>query len=209
MKNTLKVRYIPILISILFLIPVLTLLNLTNKQQKEEPIDPSYSTEEVVDNTAPVMNTSKMIINPYLDSSVKIGKNYYDYQGKEEEQEKAIIIHDNTYIQNTGIDYTSENPFEVVAILDGTISNIKEDEITGKTVEIKHDNGISSIYQSLSEVTVKKGDVVTQGQTIGKSGESELDKELGNHLHFEIYENGQSVNPSNYLNKEIKNKDEN
>ena len=209
MTRKLKVRYIPILISILFLIPVITGLTLLNREQKEEPINPSYSTEEVIDNTAPVMNSSKMIINPYLDSSVKIGKSYYDYQGKEEEQEKSIIVHDNTYIQNTGIDYIGENTFEVVAILEGTVSNIKEDELVGKTIEIKHDNGITSIYQSLSEINVKKGDIITQGQTIGKSGTNEIDKELGNHLHFEIYENGQAVNPNNYLNKEIKSKNEN
>ena len=76
--------------------------------------------------------------------------------------------------------------------------------ILGKTIEIKHDNGIISSYQSLSEVNVKKDDYINQGQVIGKSGTNELDKEIGNHLHLEIYENGNSVNPENYLNKEIK-----
>ena len=80
---------------------------------------------------------------------------------------------------------------------------MKEDNLIGKTIEIKHDNGIITSYQSLSEVNVKKDDYVNQGQVIGKSGTNELDKEIGNHLHLEIYENGNSVNPENYLNKEI------
>ena len=48
----------------------------------------------------------------------------------------------------------------------------------GKTIQIKHDNGYVSVYQSLSEVTIKKGDSINQGQTIGKSGSNELDKEI-------------------------------
>ena len=51
----------------------------------------------------------------------------------------------------------------------------------------------------------QKNDKIKQGQVIGKSGTNELDKEIGNHLHFEIYENGSSVNPLNYLNKEVDN----
>ena len=93
--------------------------------------------------------------------------------------------------------------FDVVSVLEGTITNVKEDETLGKIVEIKHSNDYISIYQSLSEVSVKKGDTVTQGQVIGKSGTNELDKELGNHLHFEFYANGQIVDPTLYLNKEI------
>jgi len=109
-------------------------------------------------------------------------------------------------MQNTGIDYISENTFDVVSILEGTVINIKDDETVGKIIEIKHSNDLVSSYQSLSEISIKKGDVVTQGQVIGKSGSNELDKELGNHLHFELYDNGQSVNPNNYINKELQEK---
>ena len=122
---------------------------------------------------------------------------------KEEKQKNSIIVHDNTYIQNNGVDYVSEEPFDVISILEGTVITVKEDEPTGKTVEIKHDNGYISIYQSLSEVNVKKGDIVNQGQVLGKSGTNELDKDLGNHLHFELIISSKSVNPLDYLNKEI------
>ena len=63
-----------------------------------------------------------------------------------------------------------------------------------------------SIFYSLADnenQKEKKDDYINQGQVIGKSGTNELDKEIGNHLHLEIYENGNSVNPENYLNKEI------
>ena len=96
--------------------------------------------------------------------------------------------------------------FDVIAIANGTVTRVKEDDSLGKTVEIKHDNGLISTYQSLSEVSVKKDDVISQGQVIGKSGINEIDKDLGNHLHLEIYENGISVNPEMYLGKEYEKK---
>ena len=100
------------------------------------------------------------------------------------------------------------NIFDVVAILDGTVEKIVEDDSTGKTIEIKHSDNSISIYGSLSEIIVKKGDTVNQGQQIGKSGTNELDKEMGNHLHFEVYNNGQNMNPEVYLNTEQKIKGE-
>ena len=160
----------------------------------------NYVSKTILDNDIPVMNEQQKIINPYTDASVTIGKYFYDYKATAEKQEKSIIFHDETYIQNSGIDFTNQNTFDVVSVLGGTITNVKEDETLGKIVEIKHANDYISIYQSLSEVSVKKGDTVTQGQVLGKSGTNELDKELGNHLHFEFYANGQIVDPTLYLN---------
>lgn len=83
------------------------------------------------------------------------------------------------------------------------IQNIKEDNLLGKTVDIKHNNEIISIYQSLGEVKVKKDDVVKQGDIIGKSGTSNFSKDLGDHLHFELIYKGQAVNPEEYYEKEL------
>lgn len=163
----------------------------------------SYVTSTVLEEEQPVIKESTMMINPYTDTTVSIGKNYYDYKADAETQEKSIVYHDNTYMQNSGTDFVGEKVFDVVAVLDGSVTDVKEDETLGKVVEIKHENGYISIYQSLSEVSVKKGDMVTQGQVIGKSGTNELDKDMGNHLHFELYVNGTVVNPTFYLNKEL------
>lgn len=205
-KKKVKLKVFPIVVMLLILVPVLTIVFLTKQSLKSVEQDPSHITEEVISETQPVVNTTKSIINPYTDPSVTVGKSYYDHQGEEDDQRNSIIVHDNTYLQNTGIDYISEKTFEVVAILEGTVISVKEDETLGSVIEIKHENNLISTYQSLSEITIKKGDVVTQGQVLGKSGTNELDKELGNHLHFEIYENGQPVNPINYLNKEVQEK---
>ena len=176
-------------------------LRKSNNDDYDTPI--SYVTSTILDEEQAVINETSTMINPYTDTTVTIGKNYYDYKADAETQEKSIIYHDNTYLQNSGTDFVSENVFDVVAVLDGNVTDVKEDETLGKVIEIKHENGYISIYQSLSEVSVKKGDIVTQGQVIGKSGTNELDKDMGNHLHFELYVNGQVVDATLYLNKEI------
>ena len=166
-----------------------------------------YVDGEITDNNSnadiPVVNTSVSIVRPYWESSVGIAKTFYDYEGSSEEQEKSIIYYENTYIQNSGVDYTSENVFDVISILDGTVISVKEDNLLGTTVEVRHSNNLISVYQGLSEVVVEENMLILQGQAIAKSGTSNINKDLGNHLHFELYHNGTIVNPEEYYNKNI------
>lgn len=202
MQRKVKLKKLPLIVAILVLIPVLTVIIFSKESMKKTN---DLVTTDTISDTVPVINETRKMINPYTDSSVTISKSYYDYKGEATEQEKSITVYENTYIQNTGIDYISTNTFDIVSVLDGTVVTVKEDELLGKIVEVKHDNGLITSYQSLSEITVQKNDKIKQGQVIGKSGTNKLDKEIGNHLHFEIYENGSSVNPINYLNKEVDN----
>ena len=203
MKKKIKFKY-PFYIILLSFIPALLLISGLNIDKKENK-SPNLKKEQIVD-SYPVINEDNKIGMPYENDKVKIGKNFYDYKSESSTQENSITVHDNTYYQNTGIDYICEEEFDVLSILDGTVISVKEDENLGKIIEIKHDNELISVYQSLSETTVKKDDIVTKGQIIGKSGKNEMDKDLGNHLHLEIYENGQAVNPEGYLGKEYEKK---
>ena len=202
MQRKVKLKKLPLIVAILVLIPVLTVIIFSKESMKKTN---DLVTTDTISDTVPVINETRKMINPYTDSSVTISKSYYDYKGEATEQEKSITVYENTYIQNTGIDYISTNTFDIVSVLDGTVVTVKEDELLGKIIEVKHDNGLITSYQSLSGITVQKNDKIKQGQVIGKSGTNKLDKEIGNHLHFEIYENGSSVNPINYLNKEVDN----
>ena len=107
-----------------------------NKDNYEEPT--SYVNDTILEEDQAVINETKKMINPYTDTTVTIGKNYYDYKADAETQEKSIVYHDNTYLQNSGTDFVSENTFDVVAVLDGSVTDVKEDETLGKVVEIKH-----------------------------------------------------------------------
>lgn len=160
-------------------------------------------TENNINEDIPVVSTSNSIVRPYLDVSVSIGKTFYDYEGTLEEQEKSIIYYEDTYMQNSGVDYVSMNVFDVVSILDGTVISVEDNDILGTTIEIRHSNNLISVYQSLSDVDVEENMVVVQGQILAKSGTSNINKDLGNHLHFELYYNGEVVNPEEYYNKNV------
>ena len=165
-----------------------------------------FNEDEFLDdgiNDIPVINTDVAIIRPYVDSNVKIVKNYYDYQADASNQESSIVYYGNIYMQNSGVDYKLEEVFDVVSVLDGKIISVEDNDMMGTTVQIKHDNNLISVYQSLSNVKVKVDDTIIQGQVIAQSGESNINKDLGNHLHFELYHNGNIVNPEEYYNKSI------
>ena len=174
---------------------------LFSEDDKLEYVDGDITDND--DNDIPVVSTSVKIVRPFLDSSVSIAKTFYDYEGEAEEQENSILFYEDTYIQNSGVDYASADQFDVISILDGTVISVEENDILGTTVEIRHSNDLISIYQSLSDVSVKKDDQIIQGQIIAKSGVSNINKELGNHLHFELYYKGKIVNPEEYYNKSV------
>jgi len=160
-------------------------------------------TENKEEEQLPVVSTANTIIRPYTSDKVTIAKTYYDYQADANDQKNAIVYYENIYMQNSGVDYKSEEVFDVVSILDGDVVSVKEDNILGKVVEVRHNNELISVYQSLSDITVKEGDKLISGQIIGKSGVSNINSDLGNHLHFELHHEGLVVNPEEYYDKNI------
>lgn len=201
-KKKVRLKLVPLMIVVLF-VPILMTVVFLNINMKAEPIEPDYVTETIVEDILPVINQTKKIIRPYQDNTVRVLKNFYDYQSDETLQKSSIIVHDNNYIQNSGVDYGKDTEFEVISILEGTVVNVKEDDSLKGTVEIKHENGFISVYQSLKDIKVKKDQVISQGQVLGTATTNELDKDLGNHLHFELIVSGQNVNPEIYLDKEL------
>lgn len=210
MKKRLRLKsyVIPCLYVVLFSSIIIggALITKTLRENEETVIVPEYTyvSSTILSQDIPVISQTTKMLKPYINQSVTVGKSYYDYKAESKQQESSITYYDGSYIQNSGIDYIAEETFDVVAVLNGTVVSVKQDEILGNVVEIKHENNYVTTYQSLSEVSVKKDDIVTQGQIIGKSGTNKLDKEMGNHLHFEVYVNGQVVDPSLYVDKEIK-----
>ncbi len=206
MKKTLKLK--PYVLPSIYLVAVIllvvgiffTTVKMTPGENQEEI---TYVSNAILGKTIPVVNTDTKLIRPYTNQEVKLSKYFYDYQDEKERQESSLIYHENTYMQNSGVDFVLGEPFDVVVVLDGQVVNVKEDELLGKTVEIRHDNEIISVYQSLGEVTVKKDDMVKQGDIIGKTGTNNLDAKEGNHLHFELFIKGAVVDPEEYFDKAL------
>lgn len=168
--------------------------------------DTSYVGDIIIneDNNVPVVNVEEAIIRPYSEDGIAIVKNFYDYKAEDKTQQESLIYYGNTYLQNSGVDYSKQGEeFEVVSILDGKVTNVTENTLLGKTVEITHDNGLVSVYQSLGEVSVTLDSEISQGQAIGKTGTANIATDLGNHLHFELIHNGENVNPEMYYDKKL------
>ena len=202
-KSVIYTMYIVAFILVMTSIYLMGMNATTSFQDDTIPL--TYVSKSIFDNTKTVVKEvmeEEKVIKPFNDDNVEIKKNYYDYKD-ENEQEKSIIYYENTYMQSSGIFYVSNNSFDVVASLEGTVTSITEDDLLGKIVEIKHDNGLETLYEGLNEINVKVNDNVKAGTKIGTSGSSNLFKDDANGLYFEIISDGKNINPNFCFNKTI------
>lgn len=165
--------------------------------------DYEYVSETIFENEIPVVADTVQIIRPYTATDVANVKNYYDYKAEADAQQKALLYYEDTYLQNSGVAYSGPSNFDVVAILDGTVTKVENNNILGTIIEIRHANDTISVYQSVSDVKVTENQTVKQGEVIAKSGMNNISKDLGDHLLFELIIKGQNVNPEEYYNKKI------
>ncbi|MBL4935212.1 M23 family metallopeptidase [Clostridium sp. YIM B02515] len=98
---------------------------------------------------------------------------------------------------NSGIDIGAKNGTEVISPSEGKIKDLGENEQLGKYIVIDHGKGIETKYSSLSEVFIKKDDVIQKGQVIAKTGD--VPKSGTPHLHFEVLYMGENKNPEDYI----------
>ena len=168
----------------------------------------NMSVSTLDDNTTPVIKNEENILQsiiekPYVSSNVSISKSFYDMTDDAKKQEDSLVYYQNTYLQNSGVLYESTDPFDIKASYDGKVTNVSQDDILGNYIEITHNENLKTVYYSLSEVTVKKDDVVLSGDVIGKSGTNKLNNDSKNSLLFEVYHNGVAIDPEDFYNINI------
>jgi phage-related protein len=98
---------------------------------------------------------------------------------------------------HTGLDFPVPVGTRVNAVDDGKVTFAAGGGPYGNHVEISHGGGLSSLYAHLSRIITSAGQVVKQGQEIGKSGAT--GNVTGPHLHLEARRNGTPVDPMSYL----------
>ena len=97
-----------------------------------------------------------------------------------------------------GVDFGVTEGTEIYAAADGTVESAGyENTGYGICVRISHDEEIDTVYAHLSQTLVSDGDEVKAGDLIGYSGHTGY--AFGNHLHFEVSDDGQYVDPMNYF----------
>ena len=178
--------------------------------QSKVKYDDNLSVNALEDNVTPVIKNEeetnekdKKIVKPFTSTAVSISKSYYDMQDDEKTQQNSLVYYENTYLQNSGVLYSSNETFDILSVYDGTVTNVSKDEILGNVVEITHNPNLKTIYYSLGEISVKKDDLVNSGTIIGKCGSNLLDEEQNNCLLFEVYYNGNTIDPEDFYNMNI------
>lgn len=100
--------------------------------------------------------------------------------------------------QHKGVDIAAPMGTTVYGAAEGVVLRIGYDpEGYGNFIEMRHPNGMTSLYGHLSRVDVASGDTVTTGQRIGLIGSTGYS--TGPHLHFEVRRNGAQVNPAKVI----------
>lgn len=97
------------------------------------------------------------------------------------------------------IDITAPAGAVVKATLDGTVVFTGWSEDTGHTIQIQHDGDIISIYRHNEKLLKKTGEKVTAGSPIALVGNTG-GLTTGDHLHFELWYKGETVDPTRYIN---------
>ena len=92
-----------------------------------------------------------------------------------------------------GVDYGAPVGTPVMAVGDGTVTQAGSMGACGKTVVLRHQDGLESVYCHLSSIAVQPGANVSQRQLVGLVGQTGA--ATGPHLHFALRRKGVFVNP--------------
>ncbi|MFF2853341.1 peptidoglycan DD-metalloendopeptidase family protein [Peribacillus sp. NPDC058002] len=163
----------------------------TGKNYGEPSVEVNSNLETI---KMPVADANKTVIK----------KQFYDVNADEKAQEEALVFYNNRYEQNKGIDIAMEDgkTFDVKASLSGNVTKIQDDALLGNLVEVEHEDGVVTRYQSVKDIKVAVGDKVKQGQAIATAGKSQINEEAGVHVHFEIRKDNIALNPLDFVDKQ-------
>lgn len=98
---------------------------------------------------------------------------------------------------HSGIDFAGHVGTPVHASGDGVVVRASYSKDYGNVVMIDHGHGVVSLYAHNSKLEVRTGDVVMAGEEIAKMGST--GRSTGPHLHFEVRQYGQRVDPGRFL----------
>lgn len=181
------------------------LIGRTIKSVFTTQMDKYYVINALIDSTLPVTKTTSntSIIKPFNSEKVTINKTFYSKDYDEAKQKQGLIYFENTYMQNSGTLYSSEETFDILSVLDGTVKYIKEDNMLGVVVIIEHNDNLSTMYYSINDLKINVGDAIKQGDIIGSSSINKLDTSKDNNLLFEVNYNGEFIDPEKFYEMKI------
>ncbi len=100
--------------------------------------------------------------------------------------------------KHLGVDIMSPKNTPIKAVLDGVVVSADWTVETGNTIAIQHSNNVITFYKHNSALLKKAGDLVKTGEAIAIIGNTGT-LSSGPHLHFELWHDGQAVDPTVYI----------
>ncbi|MDH3323268.1 MAG: M23 family metallopeptidase, partial [Flavobacteriaceae bacterium] len=112
---------------------------------------------------------------------------------------KGTITEDyNVKDKHYAIDIAVDKNTQVKAVADGTVIFRGFTADTGYVVILEHSQGFISVYKHNATIFKEQGELVKSGEVIASAGSTGVFS-TGPHLHFELWNDGYPVNPSNYI----------
>ena len=99
--------------------------------------------------------------------------------------------------KHNGVDFAGKPDSPILATANGVVRHTGWVNGYGQAVLIDHGSGFSTLYAHATGIKVKEGDVVKRGQRIAFMGTT--GRSTGTHLHYEVWKDGQPVNPQRYF----------
>ncbi|WP_430468153.1 peptidoglycan DD-metalloendopeptidase family protein [Winogradskyella ouciana] len=162
----------------------------------EIPIVEESNSEANIDIKAEYWDTT--VYNPYKDNveEFPIQLTFNDSTYASPIQRKKVITSRYGWRRgrpHKGIDIDLITGDTVVSVLDGIVRFARYSRGHGKTVVVRHFNGLETTYAHLSHIAVKANDTVFKGEYIGKGGNT--GRSTGSHLHFVANYKGEYIHP--------------
>ena len=98
---------------------------------------------------------------------------------------------------HNGLDIAVAEGTDVIAVKSGTVTEVRTSATYGKLLKYETKDGYKVMYAHLSDVLVKKGEKIRQGQVVAKSGNTGLS--TGPHLHYSLWKDETLLDPMEYL----------
>jgi murein DD-endopeptidase MepM/ murein hydrolase activator NlpD len=96
-----------------------------------------------------------------------------------------------------GVDVSNNTGSPIIASAAGRVQSVRKDRELGRSIVIEHDYGFVTRYGHLSQIDVVRGQKIERGDVIGRMGST--GRSTGPHLHYEVWCNGNVLNPLDYI----------
>lgn len=109
------------------------------------------------------------------------------------------------YMDHKGLDFSAPKGTPVYATGDGKVIRADRSSSYGNVIYVSHGHGFETRYAHLSAFNIKAGETVKRGQVIGFVGNT--GNSVSSHLHYEVLYNGTQINPINFFQRDLSNKE--